>query len=1297
MDKTPVQTAAGLMGASPTLLAIALEHVSEALLITDPQGRIQYVNSAFAKLTGYTATEAVGQTPRMLKSSHQDPAFYEELWRTILAGKVWEGALINKHKNGLLYTEEMTITPVRDPEGAICNFIAVQRDVTEPHAADASRALLASLVESSSDAIFGMALDGTILSWNKGAEALYGYGPEEIIGKAAVTLVPPERHETFRLAYREVKRGGVVRPYEAMGLRKDGTEVFVSAAIAPILNPAGSTTASVAVVRDISAQKRTEAALQTAASNLREVERIAQLASWELDIAEQELHGSEQLFRLFHFPPSRAALPLAKALRAIHPADRERVRTTLQETARTHEPFEVEHRIVGRDANVRMVRSRGQVVIGPENKLLRLVGSTLDITDYRLAHQKLTHSEEKYRSLVLNIPDVIWTSTLAGDTIYISPNIEKIYGFTAEEVYKRGKELWLQRIHPTDSKQVIEALEGLFTEGRPFDVEYQVQHKDGRWIWIHDRAFRTYEKDGVRCADGIFSDITERKRAEAQLRKLSRAVEESPVCVVITDVQGNIEYVNPKFTRLTGYTLEEILGENPRFLKSGLTSHATYQELWRAIVSGAEWRGEFANKKKGGEIYWESAWISPIKDSRGATTNFIAVKEDITERKAVEQQLRKATETAEAANHAKSQFLATISHEIRTPMNGVIGMIGLLLETELTTEQQRYAEMARSSGKALLEIINTILDFSKIEAGKLALETTDFDLYVPLQYAVELLAVKAQEKGLELTCLVAPETPSQLRGDPSRIQQILVNLVGNAVKFTHQGEVAVSVKVESEDERAATLRFTVRDTGIGFPQDQAAALFAPFVQADGSTTRRYGGTGLGLAISKRLVGMMGGHIGVQSIEGRGSEFWFSANFGKQPEAEPSGSADYGLAGTRVLVVDDNATSRALIRQLLGFWRCDCEEAVDAVSALAALRGAADSGHPFRVAFLDISLPSTNGEDLGRQIAADPPLHQTSLFLMTPVGKPSQPARLRELGFAGQLSKPVWAACLRKALEQVVHERAGCPPVRSEDAPRKESASAAKPGARILVAEDNSINQEVIFAILNKLGHCTEIVRNGAQAVTALEQTDYDLVLMDCLMPEVDGYEATRRIRESGASGRNSNIPIIALTADAMEGSREKCIAAGMNDYLTKPVEPQQLAEALARWIVQAPVPALGEQPSNRAPKKDDVFQEDTLLNNLMGDKVLARTVLAGFLSDAPRQLRNLKKQIEQHDAPGAMAQAHTLKGAAATISAAAFCAVSSAMQQAATAGDLNRATELLLQLDEEFRRLKDALKRAGWV
>ena len=1064
--------------ASLALLATAIAQIGEGVVITDTSATIQFVNPAFTRLTGYSAQEALGQNTRLLKSDRQNPAYYQELWKTVVSGEVWHGELINRRKDGNHYTEEMSITPVRDPSGTITNFIAIKQDVTE--------------------------------------------------------------------------------------------------------------------------RRATEAALNTSEKRLENAQHLAALGGWELDVEAGTFRGSAALFRICYRSPNADAIPFSKVMDAIPATDRERLKETVKNTIQTREPFDVEHRIVRPDGTLRVVRSRGQIVADQNGVSIRLVGTSHDITDFRLAHERLLNSEEKFRSLVANIPDVTWTATADGRTDYISPNVDGVFGFTSREICEQRAELWLGRIHPTDSRRIAEALQRLFAEGQPFDVEYRVQRKDGEWIWLHDRAYRTYEKDGVSYADGVFSDITGRKRAEKELLLAQFSLEHASDAIHWMNSQGRIVYANQASCRSLERSREELLTLSIPDIDP-LFPEETWQAFWEELKTRGSMTFESQRITKHGDR-------SPVeitanyREFDGQEYNF-AFARDISERKRGEQEMRKAKEAAEAANLAKSQFLANMSHEIRTPMNGVIGVAGLLLDTQLTPEQRQYAGIVRSSGEALLTVINDILDFSKIEARKLTLDSTDFDLRAVLQDAIAVLALKASEKNLKLGCELQAGAPSLLRGDPGRLRQILINLLGNAVKFTHQGEVSISVDAEASDTGTARLRFNIRDTGIGFPQARAASLFEPFVQADGSSTRRYGGTGLGLTISKQLVEMMGGQIRAESQEGKGSTFWFTVTFAKQSEKQPPSNA---------------------------------------------------------------SIETKRNEDV-------------------PAARPVLPATV-----------------------------------------------AARPHrqARILLAEDNLTNQAVAEAMLNKLDYCAHLVANGEEALHALRENDYDLVLMDCEMPTMDGYEATRRIRDCRAGTRDPHIPIIAITADAMTGDREKCLQAGMSDYIAKPVELQKLAHVLEKWLnlkwIAATASAGGVSASgaellvkstaksptppvvinlavsdsavfNPAIFNPAVFSPEELLARLMDDKELARKVVAGFLEDVPRQLLCLKNMLAEGDEEGARRTAHTLKGASATVPAGTLRALSAETQLAVSAREFSRASILLVQLQEQFELLKATLKHSGWV
>ncbi len=863
-----------------------------------------------------------------------------------------------------------------------------------------------------------------------------------------------------------------------------------------------------------------------------------------------------------------------------------------------------------------------------------------------------------------------------GTITYANPAAEHILGWSAQDLVGRPRE----------------EFPGLGAHELPLEGaesgEYEITRRDGHSITVAYSSSPILEDGHNRGLVIAFRDVSERRQAEEALRRSEERfrslVQNLTDVITVLDPDGRMQYLSPSIEHVVGYTPDELVGRN--------CFELVHPDDRERVASALRERAEDRLASSAGTQFRFRHRDGSWRDIEAVSTNgladpairgIIVTCRDITERQQIEQELRVAKEAAEAASRAKSDFLATMSHEIRTPMNGVIGMSELLLGTELTPEQREYAEAIASSGEHLLRIINDILDFSKIEAGRMQLEEFDFDLRSTVEDVAGLLGARAADKGLELTCYCEPDVPSMVRGDPFRLRQVLTNLVGNAIKFTDEGEVVLRACTEEDSGEHVLARFEVSDTGIGITPEQKERLFGAFSQADSSISRRYGGTGLGLAISRQLAQLMGGTMGVESEPGVGSTFWFTARFHKLAQSAIPARSTADISSAHALVVDDNATNRRVLEQQLRSWGVENDSAESGQQALQMLRASAESGRPYDLLVLDVQMPGMDGIELTRRVRSDGQLRSPKVVLLSSVGRSEIAAEARELDVSATLTKPVRHSQLYDTLVNALSGGSQRPPV--EPPEPRHLATPPEPtqrhGGRVLVAEDNAVNQRLALTILEKLGYDADLATNGREALERAESGDYLAVLMDCQMPEMDGFEATQRIRELDAP--RGTVPIIAMTANALEGDRERCIAAGMNDYISKPVRIADLESVLERWV--------GTGQSGGSEVLDESVIEG--LRALDPEGRLLGELVGMYLEDGEARLRALREAVERGDAGEIEREAHTLKGSSANIGAYRVAEQSQVLQDMGRSGDLSEAHEAAEELGREYARATRALSR----
>jgi PAS domain S-box-containing protein len=1233
-------------------LESVLELSPVAIVITDKNANVTTWNPAAERLFWYTREEALGRnlddlvatTPEM---HAEGVSFSRQASRKGLVKAVTR----RTRKDGSLVDVELLAAPLI-VDNEVVGTYGVYLDISELHR---QKEYYESLLQVSPSAIITVDTDDVVTSWNAASERLLGYTRDEAIGRNIDGLVakdPEVRAEAESVSARVAEDQVQLTTRRT---RKDGSMVDVAVVGAPI-KVGGELVGKYVFYHDIGEIQRQrryfEALLEGSPVAVATVNEDAVVTSWN-PAAE----------RLFGYSPEEA---IGRGIDDLV-ANRADIRKEAEEITRRGLSGETV-RSIGR-----RTRKDGSLVD------VEMVGVPVTVGGeaagyYCMWHDisELRRQTEYYESLLRVSPTAVMTVDPDDRVTSWNPAAERILGYSAEEAIGRPIDELVAR-SPEIREEAAQVSARVGTDS--VQLITRRTRKDGTLVDVAITAAPIVVAGELVGKYAIYHDISDLQR---QRRYFESLLEISPVAVVTTGLDASVTSWNPAAEKLFGYTAEEAIGQNlERLVANRPELYAEAVAINPAARESGRVQTIVRRVRKDGSLVDVELVVVPVVLEGEIIGNY-AIYHDITE-------LLQARQQAEAATEAKSAFLATMSHEIRTPLNAIIGMTGLLLDTELSPEQSDYAEVARSSGDALLAIINDILDFSKIEAGRLDLEEQPLDLRECIESALELVAPRAGQKGLELAYLLGPDVPEAIVGDLTRLRQVFTNLLSNAVKFTEAGEVVLSAEAEFLAHQVPRdpdgigdryrLRFSVRDTGIGIPDDRLDRLFESFTQADTSTSRRYGGTGLGLAISRRLAELMGGKLWAESEVGRGSTFHVTIEANSAPPPNRVAEAQAGqLEGKRILIVDDNATNRHILRRQAESWRMLPRDTKSPVEAL----GWIERGDPFDVAVLDRQMPEMDGLALAREIRRRRDGRNLPLVMLTSLGRREDEEEGVDL--AAHLTKPVKPSQLYNTLLDVFGMRAELPV--SEPTEEIEGTLGQRRPLRILVAEDNATNQKLALLLLQKIGYRADVVGNGLEAVEALERAPYDVVLMDVQMPEMDGLEATRLIHRRWPG--DDRPYIVAATANATREERENCLAAGMDDYLSKPIRLDGLAGALKR----ARPPA-----SRRAAPAVDQDTLGALRESLGGPEALA-DLLGTFLEEAPRSLASLDSALQIDDLGEVRRLAHSLKSNAATFGAMALSELARELEAAAKEEDGPLVAKLVPGLKEEYARVRAELEAA---
>jgi PAS domain S-box-containing protein len=1366
----------------------ALAATSNGIVIADARlanNPIIYVNSGFEQITGYSATDVIGQNCRFLQGADTQQPALKELRLALKAGRSCTVILQNYRKDGSLFWNELSISPIYDETGQLTHFLGIQIDISEQQAAlrerqQAEMALRrqALTFENIYDGVIITDLKGTILDWNPAAERIFGYTKAEICEQSISILHKLEEDLALNTAIIEDIAQHGRWSGEINFVRKDSSQGICETTIVPLQDEQGQNIATISVNRDITERKQSEALLRRSEERFQAFMNHSPTHAWITDSEGKIIYLSENYHRTLRLPLKKL---IGKSIFDIYETQfAQRFLENIQTVARTNKVLEVVESVpcvdgTGRDFLVYKfpISSQGEESL--------IGGIAVDITERKRAEEALRKSEERWQLVIEGNQDAIWDWNIITKETFRSARWGELVGAENYQPISSNKD-FTSRIHPEDYDRVMAVTQDYLSHKIPkYVLEYRLrcQNDSYKWVLVHATAQWDEQGNPVRMV-GSIKDITERVQAQETLeRQLNRtlllekitqeirqsldikeifataatqigkafAVDRCLIHAYVSNPSPRIplvaEYNNvPDFCTMEN--LEVPMSGNPHGLEMithdrALASPNVYEDPLLAssvlicqemgLKSMLAIRTSYQGEPNGAiglhQCSYFRQWTPEeieLLEAVAAQLGIALAQAQLLEQETRQREeltlknfaLERAKRAAEAANRAKSEFLAMMSHEIRTPMNAIIGMTELLLNTDLTLQQRDFLETVLTSSEALLTIINDILDFSKIESGKLELEAQPVDIRTCVEQVIDLLAPKAAQKDIELAYLIHHQVPPVIIGDLTRLRQILTNLLNNAIKFTEKGEVILSVHSTPKPKNCCELLFSIQDTGIGIPPEKMKRLFQPFVQADASMTRKYGGTGLGLVISKRLGKMMGGHLWVESqgsvggsppagwqsrkpvsstISAPGSTFYFAmkAPVVADPDTDELMTSPMPLIGKRLLIVDDNPTNRKILCLQAEPWQMQTYAVPSGAEALALL----DQEIKFDIAILDMQMPGMDGLTLAREIRRRSAYQYLPLVILTSWGKSDKDADFREMGFVACLHKPI----KQSQLYDVLACNLGNQPIRarvshSHSTPIKQNLAEQLP-LRVLLAEDMVVNQKIALLMLKKIGYRADVVANGLEVLEALQRQTYDVILMDVNMPEMDGLETSLRICQTWSA--DSRPYIIAMTANAMQGDREECLASGMNHYISKPIQIDDLAKALGKCQPLKPK-NLSPKPNPSVNHESQINAIDTeilqeLRDMLHGEAGAFAELINCYLTEAPKLIQNISVAITTQDAQAIWNTSHKLKSSSGSVGAVLLAQLCKQLEEQGRSNNLANSVEIGTQLCQEYERVKAALQR----